>query len=291
MESNYLKESLDNFVEHPQKPLSECKAVLLPVSFEATASYMKGTKAGPKAIIDASKHLEWFDLELGKEIVKEVPIFTSETLKPKNVKGLLESVESSVKEIVSQKKFPLLFGGEHSITFPAVKACASSFDNLSVLSIDAHADLRNELNGEKYSHACVMRRCSETSKIVLAGVRSLSAEEKKFAEKSGVKIFFGNDFSVKEVVDSCSKNVYLSIDLDAFDPSIMPAVGTPEPCGLDWGTVLGLCRELFKRKTVVGADLVELSPIKGLRAPDFAAAKLAYKILGYRFLPKASERF
>ena len=255
----------------------ESDVVILPVPYEKTVCYMPGTAKGPKAIIDASEQLESFDVELGIEIDKKVKIHTAKEI------NKLDDVEESVSEILEKDKFSVVLGGEHTVTIPAVKAAAQNYDDLSVLQIDAHADLKDEFEGEKLSHACVMRRIREITKnTAQVGIRDMCAEENEYIENEEIEdSIFGTEFDGDEVLDKLSEDVYVTIDLDGFDPSEVPAVGTPQPGGLHWEQVISLLRKLSEEKNIVGFDVVELSPIKDQIASDFLAAKLVYKMIGY----------
>jgi len=254
----------------------ESDVVILPVPYEKTVCYMPGTAKGPKAIIDASIQLEGFDVELGYDINEKVKIHTEKEVK-------FEELKSCVSEIIEKDKLPVVLGGEHTITVPAVKAVAKKYSDFSVLQIDAHADLRDEFEGEKYSHACVMRRVREiTKKTVQAGIRSMSKEENDYIEKEGIgEYIHGTEFNIDKIISQLSENVYITVDLDGFDPSEVPAVGTPQPGGLHWGEVTALLRKVSEKKKIVGFDVVELAPIKDQVASDFLAAKLVYKMIGY----------
>jgi agmatinase len=246
--------------------------VILPVPHEATTSYGKGTKNGPKAILDALTHVEEFDEELRVEIRPGVEyIVASRQLR---VGGL----QSAVASLLAEKKVPIILGGEHSLTPYAVKACQQRFPDLSVLQLDAHADLRDSYQGRKDSHACVLRRVLEICPAVQVGIRSFSKEEWDWANQTGQikKIYPING----NIINNLSKNVYLTIDVDVFDPSIMPATGTPEPGGLLWKEVIALLQQVCREKNIVGFDIVELAPRKGDLASDFTAAKLAWKLMG-----------
>ncbi len=254
----------------------ESDVVILPVPYEKTVCYIHGTAKGPKAIIDASVQLEKFDVELGYEINEKVKIRTTKEVK-------FEELEKSVNEIIQKNKFPVVLGGEHTVTVPAVKAIAEKYSDLSVLQLDAHADLRDKFEGEKYSHACVMRRVREiTDRTVQVGIRDMSKEENDYIVKEGIRGFVhGTDFDADDVVKQLSDNVYITIDLDGFDPSEVPAVSTPQPGGLHWDEVIMLLRKTAEKKNIVCFDVVELAPIKGQIASDFLAAKLVYKMIGY----------
>jgi agmatinase len=278
------------FLAIPDKGFQKAAAAVLPVPYYGTGTWTTwGIKPanGPAAIIKASQNLETFDEELDTD-PSHKGICTLPAVKPaKKPEQVAAQVEKEVGRILGAGKFPLALGGEHCITPGAVKAAASKFPNLTVLQFDAHADLRNEMEGTKWSHACAARRSLEhCAKVVQVGVRSLSEEDAWFIEKnpSRVATFFDKDsaeWGAAEILAECTQDVYISFDLDAFNPAVMPATRTPEPGGLDWKTAIGIIREVAKAKRVVGADVVELSPIKGLVAPDLLAAKLAYKLLSY----------
>ena len=265
------------------------KAVILPVPYGKTVTYRKGTEKGPQAILDASDNLELFDEELNREIyrigINTLPSLKVASLSPVNV---VDSVRNKVSDIFKKGKFPVVLGGEHSITVGAVQAAKKYYKDLSVLYFDAHCDLRNTYKGSKYNHACAARRVSEIAPLVEVGIRSFSKEEFDFLKHNSVKVISILDImrmpGWPEVVKKkLSENVYISIDLDVFDPSIMPAVGTPEPGGMGWYVFLKAIRNIISSKNIVGFDLTELCPVKDMVAPDFAAAKLMYKLLGYTF--------
>ena len=263
------------------------KAVVLPVPYDATSSYGGGARNGPQAIISASRNMELFDLELGREPA-EVGIFTLDELEPstaspeKNAKR----VEDAVSKIAEAKKFPLLLGGEHSISIGAIRALKKKHGKFTILQFDAHPDLRDEYEDSKYNHACVMRRALEEGcNLVQVGIRSVCKDDYSFMQKNKKTImtFFAKDmdeWDVSQIVSSCSENVYISFDLDALDTSIMPSTGTPEPDGMFFAEAVEIISEVCKQKKIIGADVVELAPIPGLIAPDFLSARLAYKIIG-----------
>ncbi|NQT29786.1 MAG: agmatinase [Candidatus Saganbacteria bacterium] len=269
-------------------PYPESKFVVFPVPYEATTTYGKGTKNGPKAILLASKQVEWFDEELGCEPCQRTGIHTG---KPTSLGRLSSNPSTSlgtrVQSILGEGKVPVILGGEHSITPQAVKAFSKQYKDLSVLQLDAHGDLWDKFNGNKNNHACVMRRVLEICPAVQVGIRNISKEGWGFAKKTGQlsKIHFrghglgGRDY--RKIEKQLSNNVYITIDVDVFDPSVVPAVGTPEPGGMTWFEVLDLLKSVCKNKNVVGFDVVELSPRKGDIASDFTVAKLIYKIIGY----------
>ena len=260
---------------------ADSRVAILPVPFEATVTYGKGTKKGPPAILSASQKVELYDQELDKEPYK-IGVATLPILKG-NIRNIQPKIESEISILLDKGKFPIMLGGEHSISVGAVKACKNKYADLSVLQLDAHADLREDYNGSKFSHACVMRRVREICPAVAAGIRSLSQEEMDFARGSGQikKIFWADRLDIEKILAGLSSHVYITVDIDVFDPAEVPATGTPEPGGLNWYKVLEILKVVFRSKKVVGCDLVELAPIKGQHASEFLAAKLVYKLIGY----------
>jgi len=268
------------------------KVVIVPFGIEKTVTYGGGTKNGPKEIIKASHQVELFDEELNKEPYKLIGI---KTLKPfqikKKVKDAIEQLCNINREILSQNKFPLVFGGEHSLTPGAIKPFAEKYEELILLHFDAHADLREKYNGEKFSHASAIKRCLDFKnvKVVSFGIRNISKIEMQFYKDNSdkIKIFWSKDKKKwnLENIDKLfkNKNVYVTFDVDGFDASLMPATGTPEPGGLFWDDVIPIIRKVCKVSNVVGCDINELSPIKGFDTYNFIVAKLAYKILSYVF--------
>ena len=256
----------------------EADIVVLPIPYESTGSYKVGTRFGPKAIIAASNELETFDLELNKNLcdlkICTLPEMEVDVSSPE---AMVDEIEEVVSQILGREKFFILLGGEHTITVGAVKPLAKKAKNLTVLSLDAHADMRDVFQNSKYSHACVMRRCLEHAKLVLGGVRSMSEEEFEFIHENKVPVYDVSE--AKKIIKSCEKNVYLSLDLDVFDPSVIPGVGCPVPLGVNIQPVLQLLRDLFKERNVIGVDVVELIP-DGLS--EDIAAFIAAKILAYK---------
>lgn len=250
---------------------------VIPVPYEATTTYGKGTKYGPEAILEAIKYVENFDEELKTETFLETDVEIGDFCE-------LKDLATQVDQAIESDKFPVVLGGEHSLTPFAVQACAKYYKKLSVLQLDAHADLRDSFQGSKQNHGCVMRRVLEICPAVQVGVRSISTEGYKFAKKTKQlkKIHFAHEqLKLKKILKQLSKNVYITIDVDVFDPSVVPAVGTPEPGGYDWYKVLEILRTVIANKNVVGFDVVELSPRKDDLASDFTVAKLIYKLIGY----------
>ena len=271
----------------PYSDLEKAKTVVLPVPYDSTTEWRSGTREGPQAIIDASQYLELYDLELDREIYK-VGIHTLPQVEPlmSGPKDMIERVYQITKGLIQRGKFVAMLGGEHSLSLGTVRAFTEAFPKLSVLQLDAHADLRGEYLGTKYSQACVMRRIFELCPIIQVGIRSLSWEEKQFLDQNMMMPFYMSDLaqnaaSIEPIVASLSENVYLTIDVDAFDPSIMPAVGTPEPGGMQWQQALDIIKPVALHKHIVGFDLMEFCPQEGPLSCAFLLAKLAYKLIGY----------
>ena len=269
------------------------KVIVVPFGLEKTVSYGGGTRNGPKEIIKASHQVELYDEELNCEPFKKIGI---KTLKPfkieKNVKKALSVMSKINQDILEKKLFPMTLGGEHSITPGCIAPFAKNFKNICLLHFDAHADLRDSYNGEKFSHASAIRRCLDypNVSVISFGIRNISKEEIPFLKRNSkrIKIFWAKDKSkwdlnkFKRLIKN--KNVYITFDVDGLDSGIMPATGTPEPGGLFWDETLNILKIAAKNSNIVGADLNELSPIKGFNSYNFLAAKLVYKILSYKFL-------
>ena len=271
------------------------KSVVIPFGLEKTVSYGGGTKNGPKEIIKASHQVELYDEELNCEPFKVIGV---KTIKPfkinKNINKALKQISLLNQKSIEKNLFPLTLGGEHSITAGCIEPFVKSYKNVTILQFDAHADLRNSYNNQKYSHASAMRRCLDFKNVDLIsiGIRNISKEEIPFLKKNDgrIKIFWAKDQKkwnlkyFKRLIKN--KNIYLTFDVDGLDSSIMPATGTPEPGGLFWYETLSLIKTTFKNANVIGADINELAPIKGFNSYNFLVAKLAYKILTYKFFFK-----
>jgi agmatinase len=265
------------------------RVVILPIPLDRTTSYVPGTRTGPHEILVASSHMELWDEETQTD-VHSVGICTLPEMEFPfaGMDEVMAEIRRVAGELVNRGKFPVILGGEHSITPPVVAAVAAKYPGLSVLQIDAHADLRDSFMGTPHNHACAMRRTLEHAPVTQVGIRSLSSEEAADIPSLKTRVFY--DFNMRQdpswidrVVESLTDVVYITIDVDGFDPAIMPATGTPEPGGLSWHEGLTLLRRVFERRKVVGCDIVELSPMPGNAAPNFLCAKLLYKILTYRF--------
>ena len=268
------------------------QVIVVPFGLEKTVSYGGGTKNGPKEIIKASHQVELFDEELNKEPYKEIGIKTLKPFSIKNkIKSALDQLSKINEDILSSEKFPLVFGGEHSITPGSIKPFAKKYDEITLLHFDAHADLRESYQGEKFSHASAIKRCLDYKnlKVVSFGIRNLSKEEMDFYNdnRDRIEIFWGKDKQTWDLsqLDKFfkNKNVYITFDVDGFDASIMPATGTPEPGGMLWEDVLPIIKKVCQISNVVGADINKLAPIKDFDSYNFLVAKLAYKIISYCF--------
>ena len=271
------------------RSFDESKVVILPVPVDRTTSYIPGTRNGPREILQASSHMELWDEEVGTD-VHAVGIFTLPEMELPfgELAPLMDEINRVASEILSRDKFLVTLGGEHSITPPLVAAAAKKYPGLSVLQIDAHADLRDCYMGTPYNHACAMRRTLEYAPVTQVGIRSMSTEEAAVVSSLETSIFYDVNMRkdmdwIDRVVSSLHDPVYVTIDVDGMDPAIMPSTGTPEPGGLSWYEMLALLRATIRQRTVVACDVVELSPIPGVLAPNFLCAKLVYKILTYRF--------
>ncbi len=273
------------------------RAVIIPVPYDLTSTYVSGSRRGPDAIISASMNMEQYDEELRAETFR-VGIHTQDQLEAAAASPdeMIDSVEGAVSQVVAAGKLPVMLGGEHSLTVGALRALRKKHRTLSILQFDAHADLRDSYQGTRLSHACAARRAAELGSVVQVGIRSLSASEEEFRSgASGVRTFFAADIvsgrvQPQEIIAALGDPLYITIDLDVFDPAIMPATGTPEPGGLGWYDVIGLLRSACEGRTVVGFDVVELCPIPYNVAPDFLAAKLVYRLIGYIFHEELKTR-
>ncbi len=272
-----------------RRSFDEARVVILPVPVDRTTSYVGGTRNGPHEILQASSHMELWDEGMGADI-HPIGIFTLPEMELPfgEMEGLMEEIERIAYEVIGRDKFLVGLGGEHSITPPLVSAAARKYPGLSVLQIDAHTDLRESYMGTRHNHACAMRRALEYAPITQVGIRSLSTEEAAMIPKLRTTIFY--DVSMRRdpswidrVVETLADEVYVTIDVDGMDPAIMPATGTPEPGGLSWTEITALLRATAERRRIVSFDVVELSPIAGLIAPNFLTAKLVYKLLTYCF--------
>lgn len=286
----------ENFlaIEKEYSSFDNSKIAILPAPYEKTTSYGKGTAKGPKAILDASHYVEFFDEETVKEVCFTTGIASMKPLDFKKLHGkkALDLLYYSVKELIDAGKFVITLGGEHSISTAPIQAHFDSYPELSILHFDAHSDLREEYEGSKYSHASFAARVAEfTTKITQVGIRAQCKEEYEFIKAKGINTFYAHeirntgfdDALITKMISTLDKNVYITFDVDYFDPSIMPSTGTPEPNGFYWDETMRLLKRVCSERNLVGFDVVELAPRKDFSFPDFLTAKLIYKILNYKF--------
>lgn len=271
--------------------LKRARVVMIPVPYDRTASYQKGTAAGPDALIEASRHMEIYDEELGLEPC-EVGIHTAAPVSSNDdpPEVMAGKVEKEVGRYLAMGKMPVVLGGEHSVSIGAIRAYEKAYPGLSVVQLDAHADLRSSYEGSPYNHACIMRHFAGRIPTLQLGIRSMSTEEGEFIREKRLMVVPPREFSrspeaALNLVDRLTDEIYLTIDVDFFDPAIVPGTGTPEPGGPGWHETMDFLRGLCLRKKVVGFDVNELRPIPGDAASDFLVARLVYKVIAYRFFP------
>jgi len=266
--------------------LADSRIVMIPVPYDGTSTWVKGADRGPDAIIRASANMELYDIETDSQVYQQGIFTDAPVAEARSPERMVEAVRERVLGHLADGKFVVLVGGEHSVSIGAIQAHQQQFPGVSVLQLDAHSDLRHEYEGSRNNHACVMARARELCPIVQVGIRSMDISETRGLDRD--RIFFAENIHdsaawIDQAVGKLTERVYITIDLDVFDPSIMPSTGTPEPGGLRWYDVLALMRAVCSRKEVVGLDVVEMCPVANQWAPDFLAAKLIYKILSYRF--------
>jgi agmatinase len=266
--------------------LETAKVVLIPVPYDGTSTWQKGADKGPEAFLNASENMELYDIETNSEVYKQGIYLTENITENTSPEKMVEAVHFEVKKYINKNKFVTIFGGEHSISIGTIRAFNECFNNLTVLHIDAHADLRKEYQGSTCNHACAVYEANQNTNLVQVGIRSMDISEKNVMNKD--KVFFAHDMAVNEdwgenVIDQLTGNVFITFDLDALDPSIMPSTGTPEPGGLFYYETLEFLKRVFTERNVVGFDMVELCPNSQEKSSDFLAAKLYYKMLSYKF--------
>jgi agmatinase len=266
--------------------LEQSEILLQSIPYDGTSTWGKGADNGFEAFLDAAENMELYDIETNSEVYRRgihlLPVIQEDS----SAEAVYEAVYAKVSELLKLDKYLTFFGGEHSVSIGIIDAYLDKYPNLSVLQLDAHADLRKDYLGTPFNHACALHRTSQKANLVQVGIRSMDISELEYLNKS--KCFFAEDISGKtewmqKSIDLLGDKVYLTIDLDAFDSSIMPATGTPEPGGLFWNPTIEYLKMVFKQKNVVGFDIVELAPIEGIKAPNFLAAKLYYKLLSYKY--------
>lgn len=267
----------------------KARVVILPVPYSSTTYWDPNTKFGPQALIEASRHMELYDLELKMDIAENTGIYTLPELScsKNSPEEAVKDIASAIKEIIDKNKFPLVLGGEHLISLGAISQLKKKYHKLTVLQLDAHTDLRNRFEGTRFHHACVMRRVVEDLglRVVQVGIRSVSSEEARFIKKTRKNdIYYAPDMPIEEIISLLGQDVYITFDLDFLDPAYMESTGTPEPGGYDWYQTISILKAVCKQRRIIGADVVELSPKPNIKGPDFLAAKLAYKLIGYSHL-------
>ena len=265
---------------------NESEIIILPVPYDETSTWIRGADKGPEAILEASVNLEFFDIETWSEAHLKGIHTVEPVLERESPEKLVNAVHERVGSLLDQGKFPVLIGGNHTVPIGSFRAYAERYKDLTILQLDAHSDLRPVYEGSEYNHACAMARAREVAPIVQVGIRSMSIDELPFADSN--RIFYAyqlyKDKSLYfRALDLLTENVYITIDLDVFDPSIMPSTGTPEPGGPDYFELMFFLKDVIKSRNVVGFDVVELCPSLANKAPDFLAAKVIYQILSYRF--------
>jgi agmatinase len=264
----------------------KAKVVLIPVPYDGTSTWGKGADEGPAAFLEASENMELFDIETRTEVYKKGIFLADPVSKMSTPEEMVQSVQDITGTFIDEGKFTTIFGGEHSISIGTIRAFKERFKELTVVQLDAHADLRAEYNGSEYNHACALHEASKTTNLIQVGIRSMDSSELEYLDEEHVfwaHRIYQNDRWMKDAQRLMTRNVFITIDLDVFDPAIMPSTGTPEPGGMEWNQVLRFLKLMFKTSNVVGFDIVELAPNPNNKAPDFLAAKLYYKMLSYHF--------
>jgi agmatinase len=272
--------------------LEKAKVVLIPVPYDGTSTWQKGADKGPQAFLEASENMELYDIETDTEVYQQGVFLADAVTENSSPEAMVDAVHQATKRYIKKNKFVTIFGGEHSISIGTIRAFNEMYPNLTVLQLDAHADLRKEYEGSKCNHACAVYEASQTTNLIQVGIRSMDAIEKTVMDED--KTYFAHEMVedstwMDSAIDQMTDNVFITIDLDVFDPSIMPSTGTPEPGGLLWYETLDFLRQIFEEKNVVGFDIVELCPNKDEKSSDFLAAKLYYKMLSYKFLDENIE--
>lgn len=274
--------------------LDRAEVVLISVPYDGTSTWQKGADKGFDAFLAASDNMELYDIETNSEVYKK-GIYIAETVDENaSAAAMVEQVHKTVRKYLQQNKFVTVFGGEHSISIGTIRAFKDSYKNLTVLHLDAHADLRDEYNGTPYNHACAVYEASKTTNLIQVGIRSMDSTEKETMNKD--QVFFAeqmiyDDSWIDRAIDMMTDQVFITFDVDVFDPSIMPSTGTPEPGGLLWYETIEFLKKVFMEKNVVGFDIVELCPNPANKAPDFMVAKLYYKMLSYKFCQQDYDDF
>ncbi len=278
--------SKKNYAGIPDKyaRLDDAKVVLIPVPYDGTSTWGKGADKGPDAFLEASENMELFDIETRTEVYKKGVYLAPPVTEDSSPEKMVEAVYKTTKNYLKQEKFVTLFGGEHSISIGSIRAFNETFEDLTVVQIDAHADLRPEYEGTTCNHACAVHEASKKTNLIQVGIRSMDISELDHMDEN--QVYWAHDLYedwMDDAIGQMTPNVFITIDLDAFDPSILPSTGTPEPGGMFWYETLEFLKVMFKKKNVVGFDIVELNPNENEKSSDFLAAKLYYKMLSYKF--------
>lgn len=286
-----MKEYPNNFGGIPDEfaRLETAKVVVIPVPYDGTSTWQKGADKGPAALLDAACNMELYDIETGTEVYQEGIYLAPPVTENSSPEAMVEAVHKTVASYLEQGKMVTALGGEHSISIGVIRAYMEKYKELTILQIDAHADLRESYEGSKCNHACAVYEANQKAHLVQVGIRSMDVSENKVMKRENV--FFAHEMDtnpkwMNEAIDRMTRDVFITIDLDAFDPSIMPSTGTPEPGGMQWYETLKFIRKVNKKRNIVGFDIVELMPNEEEKSSDFLAAKLYYKILTYIFKKK-----
>lgn len=264
--------------------LEEAEIVLIPVPYDGTSTWQKGADKGPEAFLNASENMELFDIETRTEVYKKGIYLAGAVTENASPEKMVDAVHKITKNYLKQGKFVTVFGGEHSVSIGTIRAFNETFEELTVVQIDAHADLRKTYQGSACNHACAVYEASQTTNLIQVGIRSMDVEETEHMDEN--QVYFAHDLYddwMDDAIGQMTPNVFITFDLDAFDPSIMPSTGTPEPGGLFWYETLDFLKLIFQKKNVVGFDIMELCPNETEKSSDFLAAKLYYKMLSYKF--------
>jgi agmatinase len=267
--------------------MDAAQVLLQSIPFDGTSTWGKGADKGFEAFMEAAENMEVYDIETGSEVYRKGVFVMSAPPSFATAEAMYDWTYSRAKEMLKSNKLPTFFGGEHSISIGVIDAMIEAYPDITILQLDAHTDLRPQYEGTEFNHACALYRASQKTKVIQVGIRSMDSSETQYIQEGNC--FYGDECQggdwVGRVIDRITGPVYITIDLDAFDPSIMPATGTPEPGGLQWYPTLDLLKQVFEKFEVKGFDIVELAPIPGFKAPQFLAAKLYYKLLSYYFFP------
>lgn len=273
-------------IEGKHNEFQQASILLQSIPYDGTSTWGKGADRGFEAFLEAAENMEIYDIETDTEVYKEGVHIIDPILEDSSPEAMFKSVYKNTQELLKTDKFLTFFGGEHSISIGIIKAFYEAHPDITILQLDAHTDLRPEYHGSPYNHACAVYDASQNSNLIQVGIRSMDSEELKYLDRN--KCYFAEDMFgqtdwMDDSITKMTDKVYITLDLDVFDPSIMPATGTPEPGGMNWNIMIQYLKKVFQQKNVLGFDIVELAPIEGFTAPQFLAAKLYYKMLSYKF--------